>query len=92
MTASDTVDLLTAALAHVRPMLDSAASDRERLQILWAAAKNARELASNDVWEDEFMTLGTECGLVDRVGAKTVQHVLGWAWRNDNPPFEARQT
>jgi hypothetical protein len=43
-------DLLSEAIADVRPLLiDDSRSTKERIRLLWAAAKNAGELAATDV-------------------------------------------
>jgi hypothetical protein len=59
-------DLLSEAVADVRPLLaDGSLSTKERIRLLWAAAKNASELASTDVFQDTFMALAVEVGLID---------------------------
>ena len=83
-----TDDYLSTAIEHVRPMFaDTTLPWPARLRLLWAAAKNAREYAASDVWEQEFMWLANDCGLLAQFGRHQVQHVLAWAYENDDPPF-----
>jgi hypothetical protein len=92
---------LDLAIDRIRPMVaDAAAPTKQRVRILWAAAKKARDLAAADVIADAFMTLATETNLIDaagrwtgedlredrrRYGREDVAHVIGWAVRGWNP-------
>jgi hypothetical protein len=93
--------LLEYAIERVRPLLaDESKSTKERIRILWAAAKRARDLASSDVVHDAFMRLSVEVRLIDeagrwtgtdvresvrRFGTEDVAHVVNWAMRGWNP-------
>jgi hypothetical protein len=95
------VDLLTHAIERSRPMLaDASRPTKERIRILWAAAKRARDLASSDIVHDAFVQLAVEAGLIDsngrwssadvrksvrRFGREDVSHVISWALRGWNP-------
>lgn len=78
-------------------LADSSRSTKERLCILWAAAKAARHVP--DV-RAAFMALAVESNLIDRGGrwtgddvradlrrhgAEDVEHVIAWALRGWNP-------
>jgi hypothetical protein len=93
------VDLLTQVIEHVRPML-TIGTTKERIHLLWAAAKKARVLGASDVVHDAFLALAVEVGLIDehgrwvgddvretirRHGAEDVSHVIRWAQRGWNP-------
>jgi hypothetical protein len=92
-------DLLSEAIADVRPLLTDG-STKERIRLLWAAAKNAGELVATDVLQDTFMTLAVEVGLIDgrgcwtgsdvaghvrRHGAEELAHLIAWALHGWNP-------
>jgi hypothetical protein len=57
-------DLLSEAIADVRLLLADG-STKERIRLLWAAAKNAGELAATDVLQDTFMALAAEVNLIN---------------------------
>ena len=93
------VDLLTQAIERVRPMLIGGTT-KQRVRILWAAAKNARNLGASDVVLDAFIQLATEVKIIDehghwvgddvrksvrRYGAQEVSHLIVWAQRGFNP-------
>jgi hypothetical protein len=94
-------DLLSEAIAELRPLLaDGSRPTKERIRLLWAAAKNARTLAANDVPRETFMALAVEVNLIDargfwtgqdvrqsvrRYGAEDVTHTITWALRGWNP-------
>ena len=93
-------DLLQDAFNRARSMLKSAKSTKERVHILWAAAKSARDLGASDVVHELFTQLAIEVNLIDRSGRWTgsdvresrrpfgeqdVQHVISWALRGLNP-------
>lgn len=100
------VDLLEQAIERVRPMLaNENRSTKERIRLLWAAAKKAREIASSKIILDAFMRLAVETRLIDehgrwtgddvresvrRFGEEDVKHVISWAVRGWNP-FEKGQ-
>jgi hypothetical protein len=92
-------DLLADAIKHTRPLLLSGTT-KERIRVLWSAAKAARELAADDVIASDFMALAIDVGLIDhngrwtgqdvresirRHGAEDVAHVISWALRGWNP-------
>lgn len=98
------IDLLALAVDHVRPMLLEGTT-KQRIRVLWAAAKNARDLGASDVVFDSFMALAVEVGMIDargrwtgddvrtterRYGAQDVSHAIVWALCNRNP-FEGPQ-
>jgi hypothetical protein len=96
-----TDDLLTQAIERVSPMLaDAGKPTKERIHLLWAAAKAARDLASSDVVHETFVTLAITANLIDgkgrwtgadvaehrrAFGAQDVEHVIRWALRRWNP-------
>jgi hypothetical protein len=96
-----TVDLLTNAIEHVRPMLaDESRPTKQRIRILWATAKKARDLGASDVVKVVFIALAVETSLIDsngrwtgadvreslrRLGAEDVAHAITWALRGWNP-------
>lgn len=83
---------------RIRPLLaDTSRSTKERIRILWAAAKAARHALEV---RDVFIALATETNLIDRRGrwvgadvradlrrhgAEDVEHVIAWALRGWNP-------
>jgi hypothetical protein len=83
---------------RIRPSLaDSSRSTKERIRILWAAAKAARHVPDVSA---VFMALAVETNLIDRRGrwtgedvradvrrhgAEDVEHVITWALRGWNP-------
>jgi hypothetical protein len=94
-------DLLSEAIADLRPLLaDGSRSTKERIRLLWAAAKNASEFAAADIVRDTFMALAVEVNLINargywtasdvaehvrRRGAEDLAHVIGWSLRALNP-------
>jgi hypothetical protein len=88
-------------IEKTRPMLAQTRPTKQRIHILWAAAKAARKLgAEDDVVRDAFMALAVESNLIDRGGrwtgddvrdyvrrhgAEDVEHVITWALRGWNP-------
>jgi len=93
------VDLLAQAIDRVRPMLVDGTT-KQRIRVLWAAAKHARNLGASDVIHDAFTELAIETGLIDargrwvgedvreglrRFGKDDVSHVIAWAMRGSNP-------
>jgi hypothetical protein len=88
------VNLLDQVIENVRPLLVDGRPTKERIRILWAAAKKARDLAAADVIHDVFMALAVETSLIDKNGRWTgddvrdgvdVAHVIVWALRGWNP-------
>lgn len=95
------VDLLTQAIERARPLVaDRSRSTKERIRLLWAAAKMARELGASDVVNRAFMALALKVQLIDsngrwtgedvresvrRYGAEDVAHAIRWALRGWNP-------
>jgi hypothetical protein len=100
MTAG-TQQPLAQVIELIRPMVaDTNKPTKERIRILWAAAKKARDLGASDVVHGAFMALAVEANLIDqrgywtatdvrksvlRFGAKDVAHVITWAMRGWNP-------
>jgi hypothetical protein len=87
-------------IEKTRPMLAETRPTKERIHILWAAAKAARKLGAEDVVRDAFMVLAIETNLINerdywtgndvrdyvrRHGAEDVEHVITWALRGWNP-------
>jgi hypothetical protein len=95
------VDLLGEAIERVRPLVaDKTKTTKQRIHLLWAAAKKSRDLGAYDVVSDAFMALAVETNLIDergrwtgedvrkserRFGAEDVAHVVNWALRGMNP-------
>lgn len=93
VTSLRAIDLLTQAIERVRPMLTRQHPLKDRVRVLWAATKNARKFAANDVVAAEFSRLARDTGLtadlndpIHRLsGEETVRHVVDWACRGMNP-------
>jgi hypothetical protein len=97
----EAIDLLTRAVGHVAPMLaDATKPTKERVRLLWASAKMARDLGASDIVHDAFMSLAITTNLIDpsgrwvptdvretrrAFGAQDVEHVIKWALRGWNP-------
>src|SRR5262245_1906376 len=85
-------DLLTQALALVRPQLHRSKPLKERVEIYWSAIA-AAELAAVDVVRDEFLRLAEQTGLAADLkqhadlyhSDKTLEHVLRWGLLRRNP-------
>ena len=85
----------------IRPMIaNGSRPTKERIRVLWAGAKMARELGAADRTLRAFMQLATDTNLIDkrgrwtgtdvaehvrRYGAEDVTHVIRWALRGWNP-------
>jgi hypothetical protein len=94
-------DFLEQAIERVAPMLaDARKPTEERVRLLWAAAKTARDLAASDVVYETFRSLAIGANLIDSdgrwtgddvakhrraFGARDVEHVIHWAVRAWNP-------
>lgn len=81
-------DLLTEALAYVRPRLEDADTIGDQLRTLWAAVVAARDLGAGDVVEDEFMRLARDTALAVDLGRHAeadLHHVIRWAMLGMNP-------
>jgi hypothetical protein len=90
---------LAMAIDRTRCQIAASQTPKQRIQLLWAGAKAARQLAASDVLLEEFMRLAIEIGLIDangcwianvrdsvrRFGKEDVEHVLRWALRDMNP-------
>jgi hypothetical protein len=101
MSAPQPRQQLSQAIAEVRPLLtDGSRSTKERIRLVWAVAKNARQFAASDVLHGAFMALAVETKLIDARGywpggdvaghvrcrgAEDVAHVIAWALRGLNP-------
>ena len=56
------IDLLTEAVAYVRPRLEGNSSIGDKLRTLWAAVVAARDFGADDIIEDEFLNLARDAG------------------------------
>jgi hypothetical protein len=98
--AAQTVDPLDGLVERARPMLLADAPTKQRIRLLWAAAKMASGLVAADVVEDAFIKLAIEVNLIDergrwtggdiaehriRHGRDDVEHIVRWALRGWNP-------
>jgi hypothetical protein len=88
-------------LEGIRPLVaDSLRPTKQRIRILWAAAKKTHELGKAEPIHCAFMALATEARLIDargrwaasdvaehvrRHGSRDVAHVISWALRGWNP-------
>jgi hypothetical protein len=88
-------------IENVRPILShELRTTKARLRLLWATAKQARNLGAPNVILDVFMALAVETNLIDRRGrwtgddvrkyvrrhgAEEVAHVINWALRGWSP-------
>jgi hypothetical protein len=108
--ASSTItapDMLTKAIDQARERIEAIPppATKKRVHILWAAAKQARELGASKVVHDAFMALAIDVNMIDkngrwtgadvresirRYGAEDVSHAITWALRGWNP-FEKGQ-
>lgn len=82
------IDLLTEAVAYVRPRLEDANPIGDRLRTLWAAAVAARDMGASDVVEDEFFKLARDTGLAADLGRHAdadLRHVIRWAMLGMDP-------
>jgi hypothetical protein len=94
-----TVDLLTSAIDEVRPQLASSTT-KQRIHLLWATAKAARDFAATDVLLEAFMALALEVRLINergywtgedvradirKYGREDMEHAIRWALRGWNP-------
>jgi hypothetical protein len=87
-TSPCATDLLTEAVAYVRPRLEGTIPIGDRLRTLWAGVAASRHLGSSDVVEAEFLKLARQTGLTAELGhhADTdLLHVIHWAMRDMNP-------
>jgi hypothetical protein len=82
-------DPLGCAIGAMRPTIsDRARPVAERVGLFWAAAKHARDFATWDQHESEFIRLGWETGLAAALGRhadEELRHVISWARRGLNP-------
>jgi hypothetical protein len=101
MSPATTLDLLDQVIEKARPMLaDESRPTKQRILILWAAAKKARNLGASDVVHKAFMVLAAETDLIDkrgrwtgadvresvrRFGTEDMERVITWALRGWNP-------
>jgi hypothetical protein len=104
-TLETPVDLLAQAIEQALALLaDSTQPTKQRIRILWATAKKARDLGASDVVADAFMQLAIEVNLIDQRGRwaaadvyestrphgkEDIEHLITWALRGWNP-FEKR--
>jgi len=94
--------LLAAAIDLARKRIEGITppATKQRIHILWATAKQARELGASKVVHDAFMALAIDVDLIDksgrwtgadvresirRYGAEDVSHAITWALRGWNP-------
>lgn len=88
MNAPRVMSQLDEQLAKVRAMLNTPAPITARIRLLWAWAKNSRELSAADVIIAEFTRLAIETGVhadLGRHADEDLEHVLRWALLNRNP-------
>ena len=95
-------NLLTKAINLARERIEAIAppATKKRVHILWAAAKQVRELGESKAIHAPFMALAVEVNLIDRngrwtdtdvresirrFGAEDVSHAITWALRGWNP-------
>jgi hypothetical protein len=86
--ASPWADLLTQAIDCVRRQLGPSLSAAQRIRLFWAGVIAARDLASSDVLEQEFLRLGRDCRFtanLGRHGDEDMAHVVRWALLGRNP-------
>jgi len=91
--ATPACDLLTQAVALVRPQLERSKPLKERVEIYWAAIAAANSLAAVDIVREEFLRLARETHLADDLrrsadlyhSDKTLEHVLRWGLLRRNP-------
>jgi hypothetical protein len=85
----------------IRPLIaDRSRPTKERIRVLWAAAKKTRELGSAEANHRVFMALAPDAHLIDargrwtgadvaehvrRHGTEDIAHVISWALRGLNP-------
>lgn len=95
------IDLLGVVLDDIRPLVaDVSKPTKQRIRVLWSAAKRSRDLAADDVVRDTFMALAVETNLINQrgfwtgddvrksvrpFGREDVEHVITWALRGWNP-------
>jgi hypothetical protein len=87
-TSHGAIDLLTEAVAYVRPRLEASNPVSDRLRVLWAAVAAARDLGSGDVVEATFFELARDTGLTADLGwhaNANLVHVIRWAMLGMNP-------
>jgi hypothetical protein len=87
-TSPQTTDLLTEAIAYVRPRLERADTIGKRLRTLWAGVVAACDLGASAVVEDKFLKLARDAGLAADLGAHAdadLRHVIRWAMLGMNP-------
>lgn len=80
-------DLLSTAVAHVRPHMERGTVG-DRLRILWAGVAAARDLGAADAIQAEFLTLARNTGLAADLGHHAdadLRHVIRWAMLGQNP-------
>jgi hypothetical protein len=98
---SPAADLLARAIEQARPLLaDQTQPTKQRIRILWATARRARDLGASDVVAHAFMQLAIEVDLIDQYGrwAATdvfestrphgradIDHIVRWPLRGWNP-------
>lgn len=95
-------DVLTKGIDQARERIEAIPppATKKRVHILWAAAKQARELGASKAVHDAFMALAINVNLIDRHsrwtgadvresrrrnGAEDVSHAITWALRGWNP-------
>ena len=83
-------------IARKRIRTEAPPATKKRVHILWAAAKQARDLAASNIIHSAFMALAIEVDLIDRngrwtgadvldsvrpFGADDISHTIAWALR-----------
>jgi hypothetical protein len=81
-------DMVTQAVAYLRPLLDRSYPIGERLRALWAAVVATRDFGACDVVEQEFLHLARNTGLMADLGRRgdaELRHIIRWAMLDQNP-------
>jgi hypothetical protein len=81
-------DLLSQAVAQVRPYLRRDLPLAARLKAFWAGVAAAADLATTDQVVGDFIELAQQCGLIAELGKhadEDLDHLIGWALKGRNP-------
>lgn len=95
-------DLLAATIEAARTRMEviAAPGTKQKVHVLWAAAKHSRNLGEHEMVHGAFMALAIDTNLIDRRGywissdvrpsvrrhgAEDLAHAISWALRGSNP-------
>jgi hypothetical protein len=81
-------DLLSIAIAKVRPYLDRSMPVKHRICVFWAGVVAARKLGASDAITEEFTALAVSSGLAADLGRhadECIAHVIRWGLLNRDP-------